>query len=78
MLFFVLSINQEEKKRYNFINATSYNKLFEMLERDALFPLKVIEIPSFFSYIVPSFGAKISTDDVIEIMKNLHLIINVT
>ncbi len=75
MLFFVLSINQDEKKRYNFINAVSYNKLFEALERDALFPIKVIEIPLFFSFVIPLLGAKISTEDVIEIMKNLHLII---
>lgn len=75
MHFIVFNINKKGQKGISFIEATGYDGLLKMLDRDMVFPLKIIEVPSMISSMIPSFKNKISPAEVIEMMENLQLVI---
>ncbi|MDO9267104.1 MAG: type II secretion system F family protein [Sulfurimonas sp.] len=75
MHFIVFNINKKGQKGISFIEATEYDGLLKMLDRDMVFPLKIIEVPPMISSIIPSFKNKISPEEVIEMMENLQLVI---
>jgi len=75
MRFVVLSINEKGKKGIDFLEASGYEELLRSLKREMLFPLKIYQIPSFISSLIPSRKKKVSSSDVIEMMENLHLVI---
>jgi type II secretory pathway component PulF len=75
MHFIVSSLDAQGSKSSDFVEAISYDALLKKLERDRVIPLNIIQIPLFISPFIPSGGTKISPDEVIEIMENLHLVI---
>ncbi|MFA5454385.1 MAG: type II secretion system F family protein [Sulfurimonas sp.] len=75
MHFIVFNINKKGQKGISFIEATGYDGLLKMLDRDFVFPLKIIEVPLMISSVIPSFKNKISPVEVIEMMENLQLVI---
>ncbi|MDQ1340048.1 MAG: type pilus assembly protein PilC [Campylobacterota bacterium] len=75
MHFIVFNINKKGQKGISFTEATGYDGLLKILDRDFVFPLKIIEVPSMISSVIPSFKNKISPAEVIEMMENLQLVI---
>ncbi len=75
MHFLVLSINKKGQKGVVFLEASGYDDLLQSLDRDMVYPLKIYKIPSFASSAIPSAKTKVSADNVIEMMENLHLVI---
>jgi len=75
MLFFVFTTNQDDKKGYEFINAYTYDELFKILDRSGVYALKIVEIPTFFQSRIFSLESKVSIEDIVEILQNLHLIL---
>lgn len=75
MHFIVFNINKKGQKGISFTEATGYDSLLKMLDRDMVFPLKIIEVPPMISSIIPSSKNKISPAEVIEMMENLQLVI---
>lgn len=75
MHFLVRSINYQGKSAYDIIEEESYNYLLEKLERQQLTPLSITKIPNFLSPFILSGKGKISQEEVIELMENMHLVI---
>ena len=75
MHFIVSGLDTQGSKSSDFVESISYDALLQKLERDDVIPLNIIEIPAFISPLIPSGGTKISSNEVIEVMENLHLVI---
>ncbi len=75
MHFIVSGLDTQGSKSSDFVESISYDALLQKLERDDVIPLNIIEIPAFISPLIPSGGTKISPNEVIEVMENLHLVI---
>ncbi|HUH42203.1 MAG TPA: type II secretion system F family protein [Sulfurimonas sp.] len=74
MHFIVLSINREGRRGFDFIKATNEVVLMKTLDRNMALPLKIVQLPTSISWILPSFKTKVSPDEVIEIIESLYLI----
>ncbi|MBT5934267.1 type II secretion system F family protein [Sulfurimonas sp.] len=75
MHFVVLNINKQGQKGISFLEATGYDNLLKMLERDMVLPLKILEIPAVISSAIPSTKTKVTPAEVIEMMENFQLVI---
>ncbi|MDD5373557.1 MAG: type II secretion system F family protein [Sulfurimonas sp.] len=75
MHFMVTTISLEGKKNVNFMESQSYEDLVKRLQKDKVITLKITPIPHFLSPFVPKAGKKVSPDEVIEMIENLHLVI---
>lgn len=75
MYFFVISMNKNGRKRIEFLEASGYDSLLKMLDRNMMFPLKIVKIPTLISLAIPSRKRDVSADEIIEMMENLHLVI---
>ena len=75
MHFIVSGLDTQGSKSSDFVESISYDALLQKLERDDVIPLSIIQIPAFISPLIPSGGTKISSNEVIEVMENLHLVI---
>ncbi|MFA6191440.1 MAG: type II secretion system F family protein [Sulfurimonas sp.] len=56
------------------VNAQSYNDLLQELEQENITPLRIVQVPTFFSPILMLRVGKISQDEIIEMIEDLHLI----
>ncbi len=75
MHFLVRSVNHQGQSAYDIIEEESYNYLLEKLEQRQVTPLGITEIPNFLSAFTFSGKGKISQEEVIELMENMHLVI---
>lgn len=75
MHFYVKSITTQGKSSSDFFEVDDYNTLLEVLDAKDLIPVDITNIPSFIVPFIPQGGAKIKSDDVVELMENLHLVI---
>lgn len=75
MHFLVVSMNKLGHRGIDFLEAKDYDVLLKMLERDMSFPLKIVPVPEAISSGIPSRKTKVSADEIIEMMENLHLVV---
>ncbi len=76
MLFFVKAVNMNNGKYYSdLVEFADEEALIQNFEKRDLIVSSLVSIPSFLAPIIPRGGKKISLDDVIELINNLHLII---
>lgn len=75
MHFIVRSLTSSSKSTIDFIQASDYAELLDTMEDQKIVPLSITKIPLLLSPLVPKGGVKISPDEVIEMMENLHLVI---
>ena len=75
MHFLVRSINDQGRSAYDFVEEESYDYLLEKLEQRQVTPMAITKIPSFLSPFILSGKGKISQEEVIELMENMHLVI---
>ena len=75
MQFLVRSVNNQGQSAYNVFEEESYDYLLERLEQRQVTPLGITEIPNFLSPFTLSGKGKISQEEVIELMENMHLVI---
>ncbi len=74
MYFIVSSQSNQGVKNSDLLYAQSYDDLLQELERQNTTPLRIIQIPTFLSPIILLRVGKISQDEVIEMIEDLHLI----
>ena len=75
MHFLVRSINNQGQSTYVIVKEESHDYLLEKLEQRQVTPLGITEIPNFLSPFIISGKGKISQEEVIELMENMHLVI---
>lgn len=75
MLFYVSFVDNNGKKNSNMFEAKAYEELLNKLQKNQLITLDIKPIPPYLEKIIPKGGKKISTDEIIEMIENLHLII---
>ena len=75
MHFFVKFITIEGKSGFSVIESQNYMTLEKKLQQEQTLPLSIIELPTFISKIMPTGAAKVSADEIVELMESLHLVI---
>lgn len=75
MHFLVKTINSQGRNVYDIIEEESYDYLLERLERQEVTPLSITKIPNFLSLFIRSGKGKITQEEVIELIENMHLVI---
>jgi len=75
MHFMVTTISLNGRKNVNFMESKSYEDLVKKLHKDKVITLKITPVPHFLSPLVPKAGKKVSPDEIIEMIENLHLVI---
>ncbi len=75
MHFFVRAVSLDGKQISEIVEFQDYDSLLDNLDNKGLLPSSITPIPAVLAPLVPKGGHKIKTDDVIELMENLHLII---
>ena len=75
MHFFVKFITIEGKSGFSVIESQNYRTLEKKLQQEQTLPLSIIELPTFISKIMPTGAAKVSADEIVELMESLHLVI---
>ena len=75
MHFFVRTLNNQGQNAYDIIEARSHDYLLQQLEQQQNIPLGITEIPKFLLPLTFSGKGKISQEEVIELMENMHLIL---
>jgi len=73
--FIVKHINSQNKIAYNVIESRGYEELLEKLNVDKIVYISITSLPSFLSTFIPSLNGRISKDEVVELIENLHLVI---
>ncbi|MCX6076483.1 MAG: type II secretion system F family protein [Campylobacterales bacterium] len=74
MYFIVSSQSNQGVKNSDLLYAQSYDDLLQELERENTTPLRIVQIPTFLSPILSLKVGRISQDEVIEMIEDLHLI----
>jgi type II secretory pathway component PulF len=74
MYFIVGTLSSQGIKSMDLVNAQSYNDLLQELEQENITPLRIVQVPTFFSPILMLRVGKISQDEIIEMIEDLHLI----
>jgi len=75
MHFLVRAVTLDGKKVTEIVESRDYDTLVSHLDNRGLLPSHITPIPGFLTSFIPKSGGKIKTDDVIELIENLHLII---
>ncbi len=75
MHFFVRSLNHQGQSAYDIVEAKSYDYLLQQLQQQQVIPLGITEIPKLLSPFTLSGRGKISQEEVIELMENMHLVL---
>ena len=75
MHFLVKSLNNQGKGIYDIIEEENHDDLLEKLEQQQITPLSITKIPGFLSFFIFSGKGKVSQEEVIELMENMHLVI---
>ena len=75
MIFLVETIDGNGYQNRFLIDQESISELLKELTRQQTTPLSIREVPPFFALFIPSKQIKISSDEVIELIESLHLVI---
>ncbi len=75
ILFFVKYISKKGQIGYDFIQARSYKDLIKKLSNENSSPLDIKTLPAIVLKFIPKTANKISSDDILELMDSLHLVI---
>ncbi len=75
MHFFIRAVSLDGKQISEVVEFQDYNALIDNLERKELLPSSITPIPELVVPLIPKGGSKIKSDDVVELMENLHLVI---
>jgi len=75
MFFYVKAVSLEGKQTSEIVEFQDYDTLLQNLDTKGLFPSNIIVIPNAIAPFVPKGGTKIKSDEVVELMENLHLVI---
>jgi type II secretory pathway component PulF len=75
MHFLVNGINDEGKQSLDIHESSDYDTLLERLDAKDIIASSITKIPEFIVPFIPRGGKKITSDDVVELMENLHLVI---
>lgn len=75
MHFLVKAVSLDGKRVTEIIESEDYDTLISHLDNRNLLPSHITPVPNFLTLFLPKSRSKIKTDDVIELMDNLHLII---
>jgi type II secretory pathway component PulF len=74
MYFLVNSQSSQGTKSLDLVYAQSYDDLLQELERENITPLRIVQMPTFLSPIILLRVGRISQNEVIEMIEDLHLI----
>lgn len=75
MHFMVTTISLSGRKNVNFIESKSYEDLVKKLQKDKVIITNISEVSPYLSFFIPKAGKKVSPDEIIEMIENLHLVI---
>jgi len=75
MQFIVKSITEKGKIAFFLSEADDYEYLMKKLKLQKVVALSITPLPRFIGGFIPKTGSKVSSDEVVELMENLHLII---
>jgi len=75
MHFFVKFITIEGKSGFSVIESQNFMTLEKKLQQEQTLPLSITELPTFVSKIIPTGATKVSSDEIVELMESLHLVI---
>ena len=75
MHFFVKFITKDGKTGFDFVESQSYDTLLKKFTQEKKIPLKITTLPASVSKILPQKSTKVSSDEVVELMESLHLVI---
>jgi len=76
MYYFIKSINDKGQTSFLFEEAYDIDALIQKLKQQNIIALNITPLPKFLTSIpLPKIRSQVSTDEVIELMENLHLII---
>ncbi|MFZ2968487.1 MAG: type II secretion system F family protein [Sulfuricurvum sp.] len=75
MVFLVETIDGNGHQNRILLEQETISELLKELIRQKVTPLSIREVPPFFSLFIPSKEVKISSDEVIELIESLHLVI---
>ncbi len=75
MHFFIKSITEKGRTAFLLKEAPDYDHLLKALQQQKIIAIDIKPLPKQVSLFIPKSGKKISADEVIELMENLHLVI---
>jgi len=75
MIFFVNLVTLSGHKESEFIKSDNYDTLLDLLDSRELVPTSILTVPNFLSFIIPKGTSRITIEDIIELIDNLHLVI---
>jgi type II secretory pathway component PulF len=75
MFFYVKAVSLEGKQTSEIVEFYDYDALLQNLDNKGFFPSNIIIIPNWIAPLIPKGGTKIKSDEVVELMENLHLVI---
>ena len=75
-LFGVYTLTDTGNKSFQLIEAEDSYELIIKLQRENLTPLNILELPKFVNIFNDLVSQKVTTDEIIEVLNNLHLITN--
>jgi type II secretory pathway component PulF len=74
MFFYVKAVSLEGEQTSEIVEFQDYDALLQNLDHKGFFPSKIVIIPNFIAPLIPKGGTKIKSDEVVELMENLHLV----
>jgi len=75
MHFLIKSVTNKGQTAFLLKEAPNYEYLLTILEQQKIIAISIQPLPKQLSILIPQNGKKISSDEIIELMENLHLII---
>ena len=75
MHFLVNCVNNQGQSSYEIVEEENYDYLLQTLENRKITPLGITQIPNLLSPFMLSRKGKISQEEVIELMENMHLVV---
>ena len=75
MQFIIKSITDKGKVALSLSEADDYDYLLRKLKQQKVVALNITPLPNYISVLIPKGGRKVTADEVVELMENLHLVI---
>ena len=75
MQFIIKSITDKGKIALSLSEADDYDYLLRKLKQQKVVALNITPLPNYISVLIPKGGKKVSAEEVVELMENLHLVI---
>ena len=75
MHFIIKSITSKGKIAYSLNDAEDYTYLLKTLQQQKVVALDITPLPNFLNFLIPNIGKKVTAEEIVELMENLHLVI---